>query len=117
MDAQVIYHLTTVEEWEDAQDKGSYEPPSFQREGFIHCCTEDQLESVKERLFKQQENLVKLAIDPTLLKQKLQYDRDEEMQQEFPHIYGPLNLDAVTQIVFLEPITSDNENIDNKRID
>jgi uncharacterized protein (DUF952 family) len=117
MSAQVIYHLTTVEEWEDAQDRGSYEPPSFQREGFIHCCTEEQLDSVQERHFQGQENLVKLAIDPLLLNEKLQYDRDEQLQQEFPHIYGPLNLNAVTQIVFLEPITSDKENIDNKRVD
>ena len=117
MDAPVIYHLTTVEEWEDAQDRGSYEPPSFQREGFIHCCTEEQLASVQERHFQGQENLVKLVIDPTLLNQKLQYDLDEQLQQEFPHVYGPLNLSAVTGIVFLEPITSDRENIDNKRSD
>ena len=117
MDATVIYHLTTVEEWEDAQDKGGYEPPSFKREGFIHCCTKEQLDSVLTRHFKGQENLIRLVIDPTLLTQKLQYDRDEQLQKEFPHIYGPLNLSAVTEIVFLEPITSDKENIDNKRQD
>ncbi len=114
MDAKVIYHLTTVEEWEDAQDKGSYEPPSFQREGFIHCATENQLVSVQQRHFKNSENLIKLVIDPSRLTQKLQYDRNEELQQEFPHIYGPLNIEAVTQIVFIDPITSDKENIDNK---
>ena len=116
MDAKVIYHLTTVEEWEDAQDKGSYQPPSFQREGFIHCCTEEQLESVRARHFQGQENLVQLVINPNDLLERLQYDRDEDLQQEFPHIYGPLNIQAVTQIVFLEPITSDKENIDNKAV-
>jgi len=116
MDAKLIYHLTTVEEWEDAQDKGSYEPPSFQKDGFIHCCTKEQLESVQKRLFQGQENLVKLVIDPNNLMEKLQYDFDEELQQEFPHIYGPLNIQSVTQIVFLEPITSDKENIDNKAV-
>lgn len=117
MEASVIYHLTTVGEWEDAQDQGSYQPPSFTREGFIHCCTKEQLDSVLQRHFKGVENLVRLVIDPSLLNQKLQYDRDEQLQQEFPHIYGPLNLSAVTEIVFLEPITSDKENIDNKRKD
>jgi uncharacterized protein (DUF952 family) len=117
MDSQIIYHLTTVEEWEDAQDKGGYEPPSFKKEGFVHCCTEQQLKSVQERLFKGQENLVKLVIDPSLLNQKLQYDRDEQLQQDFPHVYGPLNISAVIEIVFLEPITSDKENIDNRRVD
>jgi uncharacterized protein (DUF952 family) len=108
MDAPVIYHLTTLQEWEDAQDKGSYEPPSFQREGFIHCATEEQVKGVMKRHFQEHENLVKLIIDPSRLTQKLQYDRDEEQQQDFPHIYGPLNLEAVTQIVFLDPITSED---------
>jgi uncharacterized protein (DUF952 family) len=111
MDAPVIYHLTTVEEWEDAQDKGSYEPPSFQREGFIHCSTADQLDALIKRNFQEHENLVKLVIDPTRLTQRLQYDRDETLQQDFPHIYGPLNIEAVTQIVFLDPITSDKEKL------
>ena len=108
MDAPVIYHLTTLQEWEEAQDKGFYEPPSFQREGFIHCSTEEQLNDVMKKHFQQHENLVKLIIDPARLTQKLQYDLVEESQQEFPHIYGPLNLEAVTQIVFLDPITSED---------
>jgi uncharacterized protein (DUF952 family) len=115
MDAQVIYHLTTVEEWEDAQDKGIYEPPSYQREGFIHCCTDEQLEGVLQRSFQQHENLVKLFIDPTQLSAELKYDRDEEIQQEFPHIYGPLNLGSVVRIEFLDPITSDKEEINNSK--
>jgi len=107
MDAPVIFHLTTLHEWEDAQDKGVYTPPSFEREGFIHCCTEEQLDDVIKRHFQEHENLVKLAIDPTRLTQRLQYDKNEEYQQEYPHIYGALNLEAVTQIVFLDPITAE----------
>lgn len=108
MDAPVIYHFTTLQEWEEAQDKGSYEPPSFQREGYIHCATQEQLEGVLQKHFKQHENLVKLVIDPSRLTSGLRYDKDEEQQQEFPHIYGPLNLEAVTQIVFLDPISSED---------
>lgn len=107
MHTSVIYHFTTLQEWEKAQDKGLYEPPSFQREGFIHCATEDQLEGVLKKHFKEHENLVKLVIDPSRLASRLQYDKDGEQQQEFPHIYGPLNLEAVTQIVFLDPISSE----------
>jgi uncharacterized protein (DUF952 family) len=107
MHAPVIYHLTTLHEWEEAQDKGFYEPPSLQREGFIHCSTEEQLDDVMRRHFQNHENLVKLIIDPRRLTQKLQYDNNEEHRQEFPHIYGALNLEAVTQIVFLDPITAE----------
>ena len=107
MNAPVIYHFTTVQEWEDAQDKGSYTPPSYQREGFIHCATDEQVEGVLEKHFKQHENLIKLVIDPLRLTSSLRYDKDKEQKQEFPHIYGPLNLQAVTEIVFLDPISSE----------
>lgn len=107
MEASVIYHLTTLQEWEDAEDKGDYEPPSYLNDGFIHCATEEQVKGVMQRNFKQHENLVKLVIDPSRLTSSLRYDKDEELQQEFPHIYGPLNLEAVTQIVFLDPISSE----------
>ena len=107
MEAPVIYHLTTLQEWEDAQDKGIYEPPSYQREGFIHCSTEEQLKEVIQKHFKHHENLVKLVIDPARLLSNVRYEKVDGQQQEFPHIYGPLNLEAVTQIIFLDPISSE----------
>ncbi len=108
MDATVIYHLTTLPEWEIAQDKGMYDPPSFQQEGFIHCCTEEQLDEVMKRHFQQHENLIKLVIDPSRVTQKLKYEHNETYNSDYPHIFGPLNLEAVTQVVFLDPITSDS---------
>jgi uncharacterized protein (DUF952 family) len=107
MDAPVIYHLTTLQEWEEAQDQGSYAPSSYEREGFIHCATEEQLDGVIQKHFQQHENLVKLIIDPTRLTERLKYEKVGDGDQEYPHIYGPLNLEAVTQIVFLDPITSE----------
>ena len=107
MGQQLIYHLTTLPEWEEAQDKGIYEPPSLENEGFIHCSEEDQVEGVLRKHFKQHENLVKLMIDPLRLTQHLKYDKVAGEDKEYPHIYGPLNLEAVTQIVFLDPITSE----------
>ncbi|WP_207493611.1 DUF952 domain-containing protein [Aridibaculum aurantiacum] len=108
MDAPVIYHLTTLPEWEEAQDKGVYDPPSFQKDGFIHCCTDEQLDHVMKRHFEQHENLIKLVIDPARVTQPLRYEHNESYNQEYPHIYGPLNLEAVTQVVFLDPITSED---------
>ena len=107
MNASVIYHFTTLEEWEKAQDKGTYEPPSYQREGFIHCATEEQIDGVLEKHFKEHENLIKLVIDTSRLTSSLRYDKNGEHHEAFPHIYGPLNLQAVTEIVFLDPISSE----------
>ncbi len=104
---EVIYHLTTLDQWERAQDIGFYEPEGFHEEGFIHCATEKQVDGVLERYFAKHENLIKLIIDPSRLTHRLQYDMSESLQEEFPHIYGPLNIEAVVQIIFLDPISSE----------
>lgn len=108
MEAPVIYHLTTIDEWERAQDRGTYLPDAFEKDGFIHCSNENQLEGVIKRHFPQHKNLVKLVIDPSRVLQTIKYEMSATNQDEFPHIYGPLNLEAVTQIIFLDPITSEN---------
>ncbi|MDB5230698.1 MAG: hypothetical protein JWN76_1503 [Chitinophagaceae bacterium] len=93
-----IYHVTTAAEWEAAKKNGAYEAASLPVEGFIHCSTEKQVKGVLERYFSGQTELVKLVIDPEKLLSKLQYDRSEAMNEDFPHIYGPINLDAVTEV-------------------
>jgi uncharacterized protein (DUF952 family) len=107
MSAHLIYHLTTLPEWEKAQDQGFYEAKSNKEEGFIHCSTEEQVEGVMKRHFEKHENLVKLMIDPNRLTQTLKYEKAAHNGEVYPHIYGPLNLEAVTQIVFLDPITAE----------
>lgn len=108
MEQQIIYHFTTLQQWELAQDIGFYEPEGFAEEGFIHCATEAQTEGVLQRYFAQHQNLVKLVIDTHRLTQKLQYDKSETVGEEFPHIYGQLNIEAVVQVVFLDPISSED---------
>jgi uncharacterized protein (DUF952 family) len=108
MDSSVIYHVTTLQEWEEAQDRGLYEGKSLIHEGFLHCCTGDQLDSVIERNFPNQDNIVKLVIDPLRLGSQLKYEEAADGTGEYPHIYGPLNIQAVTEVVMLGPITKED---------
>ena len=91
----IIYHITTLAEWDEAQKKGSYEATSLKEEGFIHCSQEEQLAGVVERYFANMTGLVKLSIDPAKLKSRMIYEWSPSLAQTFPHIYGPINLDAV----------------------
>jgi len=91
----IIYHLTTKEEWLDAQRKGQYEAPSLAAEGFIHNSEERQVAGVLERYYKGKTGLVKLSIDTERLTSPLYYDWSASLEDTFPHIYGPINLDAV----------------------
>ena len=91
----IIYHVTTQAEWDAALISGQYEASSLALEGFIHCSTENQVAGVLERYFKGKENLVKLIIDTAKLSNRLQFDLAPSIGQEFPHVYGTINVDAV----------------------
>lgn len=94
----IIYHVTTRREWQDARAKGYYEAPSLASEGFIHCSEEGQVRGVLERYFKGQHDLLKLVIDTDRLQHRLQYDMAPSVDEAFPHVYGPINLDAVVGV-------------------
>jgi uncharacterized protein (DUF952 family) len=97
----VIYHITTAGDWEAARQKGYYEHPSLSSEGFIHCSQENQVAGVLERYFEGQTNLIKLVIGTDRLTSHFVFDWSPSTQDTFPHIYGPINLDAVTDTVSL----------------
>lgn len=91
----IIYHITTLPEWDQARENGAYEAASLKEEGFIHCAQENQVAGVLERYFAGKTNLIKLTIDTEKLTSNLVYDWSPSTQDTFPHIYGALNLDAV----------------------
>jgi uncharacterized protein (DUF952 family) len=97
----VIYHVTTGADWNDAKQKGSYTAPSLADEGFIHCSQDHQVAAVLERYFEGQTGLVKLVIDTDKLNSKFVFDWSPSIADTFPHVYGPINLAAVIEVVAL----------------
>ncbi len=91
----IIYHITTGDQWREAQEKGFYQSLSLAEEGFIHCSESRQLEGVVERYFKGKKDLLKLVIDTEKLTSPLYFDWSSAIEDTFPHIYGPVNLEAV----------------------
>lgn len=98
----IIYHITTAEAWKKASFDGLYEAASLTTEGFIHCSTESQVKGVLERYFQDQTNLLKLVIDTDKLESKLKFELAPSVNEEFPHIYGPINTDAVIGVLSVE---------------
>jgi uncharacterized protein (DUF952 family) len=103
----MIFHITTRADWEAAQTKGEYTADSLQSEGFIHCSTLAQVLPVAEKFYKGQGGLVLLMIEPTLLSSDLKWEPPSggtpppgvPEGDKFPHIYGPINLDAVVNVL------------------
>ncbi|MBN1813927.1 MAG: DUF952 domain-containing protein [Anaerolineae bacterium] len=107
---EIIYHLVTESEFR-AQAKGiEYIPTRFDQDGFIHCTGEpDTLLAVANDYFSSvEESVLVLVIETAKLTAEVRFEPPASIEgsgtshleggQLFPHIYGPLNLDAVTEI-------------------
>ena len=94
----MIYHVVTQANWQNALQQGFYEHESLAKEGFIHTSKAEQVAGVLERYYKNQSNLFLLHIDETKLTAPLKYELASSVNEEFPHIFGPLNLDAVVKV-------------------
>jgi len=97
----IIYHVTTSTEWNAAQEKGFYEATSLKTEGFIHCSEQHQVAGVLERYFENKTGLVKMVIDTSKLTSRYVQEWSPSIRDTFPHIYGPVNTDAVIEIIAL----------------
>lgn len=104
-----ILHITTPESWKNAVADGEYRADSLATAGFIHFSTARQLPLVAERFFKGQNGLVVLRIVTEKLKPLLKWEIPSDSEERFPHLYGPLNLDAVVDVVALENVLADHE--------
>ena len=97
MEPTTIYHIAQKADWHQAVLSGLYFPASFNQERFIHCSTSKQVEGVLERYFQNQ-SVLKLTIDAALLVYPLKFEWATSINQLFPHIYGPINIEAVIGI-------------------
>lgn len=102
----MILHITHQHIWQNALTTGSYQADTLATEGFIHCSTPAQVIEVANARFHGDYGLVLLCIEESRVQAEIRYEDCYDAGQSFPHIYGPLNLDAVTQVVVL-PVEAD----------
>ena len=100
----VILHAAPRTAWSTAQGQGAYAADSLAGEGFIHCSKVEQILRVANMLYRGQHGLVLLVIDPGRLTSELRWEPGVDLSAErFPHVYGPINLEAVTRVLDFEP--------------
>jgi len=108
--SETIIHLASNEAWLAAVKKDIYHADSLSTEGFIHCSKPSQIVGVANTFYHGQRGLILLVIDPSKLESELKWEPPAEPEptharegELFPHIYGPLNLDAVIEVLPFEP--------------
>lgn len=99
----LILHITRAAAWVAAQRAGSYPVPPIAAGGFIHCSRPDQVIGVADYIFHGQQDLVLLCIATDSLTAKLDPEGLGEGDEEFPHIFGQINLDAVVAVLDFPP--------------
>jgi uncharacterized protein (DUF952 family) len=106
-----IYHITSLAAWEAARKAGEYRTPSLEREGFIHLSRRHQVLEVANAFYEGDSGLVLLEVDTALLKGDLRLELPAGLAppegsppgERFPHLYGPLNLEAVVAVYDFSP--------------
>jgi uncharacterized protein (DUF952 family) len=102
-----IFHISTLADWTAAQAAGEYRISTLGRtldeEGFIHCSTLAQVEQVANGFYRGRRGLILLGIEPALVHAEIKYESPDGGTVEFPHVYGPINIDAVVEVSEFEP--------------
>ena len=100
----LIYHLTPKTYFEAHEAQPDYTPAEFGSDGFIHCTGErDKMIEIANQFYKDAPGaFLVLAIDEHIVRAEVRWEDgiptpDPEGTQ-FPHIYGPLNRDAIIRI-------------------
>ena len=97
-----LYHLALEDDWQEARRQGVYtrstRGSSLAEVGFIHASWSHQVEPTWRRFYADGPVLRLLMIDPARLSARGLPVREEpapDSGERFPHIHGPLPLDAV----------------------
>jgi uncharacterized protein (DUF952 family) len=98
-----ILHLAEDRAWAKAVRDRFYSAASLAAEGFIHCSDPQQVIAVANARFPGREDLILLQIDATRLSAEGRYENLDGASELFPHIYGPINLDAVMRATPFPP--------------
>ncbi len=90
-----IYKVLSRADLAEAKARGRFDGSAADiKDGFIHFSAADQLEGTLAKHFAGRDDIVLLAVDSECLGERLQWEPSREGTL-FPHLYGPLRLDAL----------------------
>jgi uncharacterized protein (DUF952 family) len=99
----ILYHITTKLEWQTALQKGQYLPQDYDKDGFIHTSFRGQVVKTAARFYAGKSGLVLLKIDSSKIFHPVKVENLDGGAEKFPHIYGPLPVEAVIMLADFAP--------------
>ena len=104
----MILHLALRRDWDAARASGSYpwstRGLTLDEVGYVHCSFEHQWRGVRERFYADlpDDELILLVVDEAKLSSPVVVERLDGAPDDFPHVYGPLE---ITAVVDTRPVT------------
>ena len=94
---QLTFHGTPAAYFDSADPTEPYVPADFERDGFIHCTDGERrlADTLSAYYSKSHDDWLVLYIDKDRVEAPIKYADPERV---FPHIYGPLNRDAIVAV-------------------
>ena len=110
----VIVHLVPASEWPGIDAAAEYRPATLEASGYVHCVAPGRTVAVAEALFSGRDDLLAVCLDADRLDAPVRYETADtpsddgdadggDTVDDFPHVYGPLNADAVVAVVPFPP--------------
>lgn len=106
--ATIVFKIADAQSWALASERGIFSGSSDDaRDGYIHLSTARQVPGTLAKHFRNQSNLLLIAVDASTLGEWLKWEpsRDNEL---FPHLYKPL---PTTNILWVKPLTLGNDGV------
>ena len=97
----IIIVNVSEEYYKKIKDKESFGKELLENENFIHASTDEQFPLIISRLEKKGSSFMVLYIDTDKLSSNVKWEYSKSLNQDFPHIYGEINKDAVVKAVKL----------------
>ena len=94
-----IYKICPASAWREAERQGVFRGSAVDiRDGFIHFSTAAQVAETARKHFFGQTGLFLIVVDADALGGALRWERSRN-EELFPHLYGELDLGAVTGVL------------------
>ena len=97
----MILHLALRRDWDEARATDSYpwstRGLTLDEVGYVHCSFEHQWRGVRDRFYADlpDDELILLVVDEAKLSSPVVVERLDGAPDDFPHVYGPLEIGAV----------------------
>jgi len=99
-ETEPFFHIVSEQSWEAARVAGEYRASTLETEGFMHCSYARQLVATAGRYYPEPAGYLVLTIAPDRVTSEIKLEM-ATIGELFPHIYGPLNSEAVVGVEVL----------------